>query len=612
MVVRTAIADERSQKNLYLSRLLYTAIIFGALGLLLLGRYFYLQLVRHEYYSAHSEENRIQIRPVLPVRGLIYDRSGQLLAENRPMLSLMMAPARTPELERTLELLRRLVALREEEIRQFRRLLYRGGAIGEAPLRIGLDERDLARLAANRYRLPGVRVRAQLVRHYPQGERFAHVVGYTGAITAADRRRLDPVQYQGHYRIGKTGLEYFYERPLHGRTGREQVEVNAQGYTQRVLQRDFGQAGRDLHLHLDSELQRVALQGLAGRRGAVVALDTRDGGVLALVSSPSFDPNAFVYGLSARKFAGLRDSRDRPLFNRAVQGQYPPASTLKPVVALAGLYHGVITPEFTIEDPGRYTLGGRVYRDWREEGHGKVNLHVSIAESCDTYYYRLADRLGISPIVDFARFFGLGSATGIDLGGESTGLAPGPAWKQEQVGEPWYAGDTLNVAIGQGYILATPLQLAWLSAKIATRGAAPVPRLVQGTRRPPLLPDTPQIPRWMWEQLRRSMEAVVHDPRGTAHNIAADLDYRIAGKTGTAQLVSLVTDAQGERVMPDPANRNLVDHSLYIGFAPAGTAQIAVAVLVENSGRGALVAAPIARQLFDSWLQRPGTGAGGG
>ena len=451
-------------------------------------------------------------------------------------------------------------------------------------------------------------VDAQLQRHYPHGALFAHALGYVGRINEQEAAEIDAADYRGTFHIGKTGVEKRYEESLHGEVGYQTVETNAHGRVLRVLERFDPQPGENLMLHLDYDLQRTAHGALAGRRGAVVAIDTLTGGVLAMVSTPSFDSNLFVNGISSREYSALRDSPDVPLFNRSVQGQYPPGSTVKPMVALAGLSEELIDEEFTIADPGWYRLPGdrRRYRDWilriRGTGHApEVDLKMALAESCDVYFYDLARRLTIDTMHDHLEGFGFGARSGIDTTAERPGVLPSTAWKRAAMGQPWYPGETLSAGIGQGYMLATPLQLAVATAIVATRGVHREPRLVQwfGEERlatplhDPVLADPGH-----WDAIIDGMREVVHGQRGTARAIGRNIDYQMAGKTGTAQVIGIAQDAVYNEDEIDERHRN---HGLFVAFAPLEAPTIAVAVIVENGG-GSSAAYPIARTVIDNWL----------
>ena len=603
--------DERTEQRIYMLRWRVMAFLVVLAAILLVGRYTYLQVVQHGYYRAHSDRNRIHVRQVSPVRGLIYDRDGGLIADSRTVLTLVVVPEQVPDLDGALETLRDLMGLKDSEIERFQYLLEQRPSFAELPLRTGLSDEDIARLAVEQHRMPGVDIRARLVRRYYHGQRYAHLVGHMGAITAAERRRLNRGQYRGTYYIGKVGLEQAYESILHGEPGHEQVEVNAWGRVLRVLEYQPAVSGQDLHLHVDSRVQLAAMAALAGRRGAVVVLDPRDGGVIAAVSSPGFDPDQFAVGMDAEQFGHLQNSPDKPLFNRALQGLYAPASAFKPVIALAGLHYDAIDAERRISDIGYYILGGRRYRDWLEGGHGQVDMRRSLVESCDTYYYLLAESLGIKRIASFASRFGFGTVTGVDLRGETSGIMPDRAWKSRRHGEPWYIGDTLNVGIGQGYMLVTPMQMAVMAAMLANRGRPVVPRLVRRVGNnfplpPPVPPPLLEVAPEHWDVMHNALEDVVHSPAGTAHNIASGALYRMAGKTGTVQVIGLVEEEEGAAVpAPRPVlQEELRDHAVFIGYAPADDPRLAVAVVVENGGHGGRVAAPIARRIFDAWLQQ--------
>jgi penicillin-binding protein 2 len=471
-----------------------------------------------------------------------------------------------------------------------------------------MSDEEIATVAINRYRLPGVEVEAQLVRHYPMGELFVHALGYVGRINEHELQALDPKDYAGTHHIGKLGIEREYEDILHGSVGYENVETNARGRVLRVLDSTPPVPGSDLHLHLDAYVQQVAFDALQGERGAIVAIDPATGGVIAFVSTPAYDPNLFIRGISHADYAALRDSVDRPLFNRALQGQYPPGSTVKPIFALAGLEYGVMTPNTMVPDPGWYQLPNdeRQYRDWKKGGHGAlVGLFQAIAESCDVYFYELANRLGVDRLHAFSSHFGLGERTGIDLPNESRGLMPSREWKRQSQRRPWYPGETLSLGIGQGYMLATPLQLADAAAVLATRGKRMQPHLVAR------IGDEAVEPKWVdgvslrkpeyWDLVQSAMEGVVHSLRGTAKGISKGMDYRIAGKTGTAQVVTIQRNARGDAIDEEEKRRR--DHALFIAYAPADNPRLAIGIIVENGEHGSSTAAPIARKVFDAYFQ---------
>jgi penicillin-binding protein 2 len=600
-------------------RLKAGAAFVGLLTIILLGRAFYLQVMQHEHYIERAESNRISLVPTAPNRGLILDRNGRILAENYSAYTLEITRARTTDLETTLTELGELIEITPGQVRRFRRLLSESHEFETVPLRSKLTDEEVAILAANRYRLPGVEVKARLFRNYQAGPGMAHVVGFIGRINDRDLERLREQNIERNYRgsayIGKTGLEQSYEALLHGRTGFDQMETDASGRAVRMLSRIPPVPGKDLRLHLDAELQAVAEQAFGDFLGGLVALDPNTGGVLALVSKPGFDPNLFVDGIDPETWKSLNESPDRPMVNRALRGVYPPGSTIKPLLALAGLELGLRKPTDSIVDPGHFSLpnSSHQFRDWKRGGHGVVDLRRSISQSCDTYYYELAVDMGIDRMHDYLAQFGLGDKTGIDLDGESAGLLPSRDWKQRRFKQPWYPGETVIAGIGQGYHLTTPLQLATAAAMLANGGKRIEPRLVQAMREP-LAQDWQPLPGAVRGQVAitpKHLEVVregmmdVMRPGGTAARSAAGAPYAIAGKTGTAQVVGI---KQGAKYDASRLAREHQDHALFIAYAPAENPTIAVAVLVENGGSGSGTAAPIARALFDYYLtgKRPG------
>jgi len=602
--------DHLREARIFQVRLVVAAaFIVCALVLLILG-YYRLQIVQHQDYATRSDRNRVHVQPIAPTRGLIYDRQGRLLAENRPSYTLSLIRERVDDMDATLRLLRSLVEVSSSDLEKFYdQLRQRRRPFEAVPLRYRLSEEEIARLAVNEYRLEGVEVEAQLVRHYPEKELFAHVIGYVGRISQADIARFSPLEYQrysGTHSIGKSGLERQYESVLLGQVGRQNVETNARGRVLRVLDRADPQPGQDLHLHLDTELQRAGAEALAGQRGALVALDVATGGVLAAVSMPSFDPNLFVTGISFRDYRSLNQSLDLPLFNRFLQGQYPPGSTLKPMLGLAGLHEGVVDPEDTIRDPGYYRLPGddRLYRDWKRRGHGtEVDLYQAIAESCDVYYYDLGHRMGVDRMSAFGDLFGLGQRTGVDIPSERSGVWPSRAWKRNRRGLPWFPGDNLNMAIGQGFVLTTPMQLAQMTATLASRGERLQPQMVKRLGGRTLVPEVQarfEVEQAHWDTIIEGMAGVIHGERGTARHLAIGADYQMAGKTGTAQVVAI---PQGEEYDSEALEERQRDHALFVGFAPLEKPEIAVAVIVENGESGSSVAGPVARKMFDAYLR---------
>lgn len=613
MKARSELRNHQRERHDFWERLGVLKGLVVACFLLLLGRFFYLQVWHHDHYHTLAENNRISLVPTLPNRGLIMDRNGVVLAHNYSAYTLEIIPARVQNLGRTLDELGKLVTITAADRRRFDRQREQGRRFESLLLRAHLNQDEVARVAVNRYRLPGVDVRSRLFRHYPNGKQAAHLLGYIGRINDADLGRLEArgelSSYKGTDHMGKAGLELFYERRLHGITGFRNVEVDAHGKAVRVLSSTVPVAGDDLMLSLDIRLQAIAEQAFGRRRGALVALDPQTGGVLAYVSQPSFDPNLFVDGIDSEHWQALNTSPDKPLINRPLRGIYPPGSTFKPFVALAGLAAGKRQPPFHIADPGFYMLPGNRhrYRDWKPEGHGLVDLQKAVTVSCDTFFYGLAHELGIERLTDFVSHFGFGRKTGIDLEGESSGLLPTPAWKQKRWKERWYPGETLITGIGQGYTLVTPMQLAQATAVLANRGVAVRPHLVsairlagRGAPGPLAVHTTDRVslnPRH-FEIVRQGMLDVTR-PGGTAASVGAGAPYTIAAKTGTAQVVGIRQGAKYNERALDERHR---DHALFIAYAPAEQPRIALAVIVENGGHGGSAAGPIARQVMDYHL----------
>ena len=603
-----ALKDPHRESRIYSARTVTAILIVLSLLGVILTRYHSLQITEYEIYRTQSESNRVKLQPLPPKRGLIYDRNGVLLADNRPSFTLSVIKERVPDLDATLAELRRLVPISDGDIEKFHERLKRRRPYEPVPLRFRLDGDERARLAVDRYRLPGVVVEAQLLRHYTYGELFSHALGYVGRINERETFELDETDYRGTFHVGKVGVEKFYEDMLHGDVGYQNVETNAHGRVLRVLERYAPKPGADLKLHLDINVQRAAYRALGDRRGAVVAIDPRTGGVLALVSTPGFDTNLFVNGISTSDYSALRDSPDVPLFNRAIQGQYPPGSTIKPVMGMAGLESGLVTPESTVPDPGYYRLPGdsHRYRDWilriRGTGHApEVDLNMAIAESCDTYFYDLGRRLTIDRMADYLAPYGLGDRTGVDTTNERRGVLPSTQWKRDALNQPWYPGETISASIGQGYMLTTPMQLAVATSVLASKGARRVPRLLMAVDGKPL--DAPELEPMRakpenWDAVYKGMLDVVHSKRGTAKALAKGIRYQMAGKTGTAQVIGIAQNAVYKEDEVDERHRH---HGLFIAFAPAEAPTIAVAIIVENGG-GSSAASPIARHVIDTWL----------
>jgi penicillin-binding protein 2 len=617
--------DHAAEQRLFGRRIIAATLVITFCAVALIARLAYLQILRHDYFTELSQGNRIRIDPLPPSRGLIYDRNGVALALNRPAYQLEVIREQTPDIEDTL---RRLVALQllpVEDLERTRRALNARRTFDVVPIRLQLSEEELARFAVNRPYFPGVEVRPRLTRYYPNVGSAVHALGYVAAISEKDQATIDVPNYAGTTLIGKLGIERAFEHELHGETGYQQMLVNAQGrLVERVginapdLVRHEPTAGNDLYLAIDERVQRTAEEALAGHRAAVVAIDPRNGDVVAYVSTPMFDPNGFARGLTVPEYAGLQGDVDRPLYDRAMRGVYPPGSTIKPLIALAALENDVIAPETTRVCHGAFQLPGsrHRFRDWKKGGHGTVDMHRAIAQSCDVYFYSVASQMGIDRMHDFLVQFGLGGPTGLDIGGERTGLVPSPAWKRTAFKRPelqtWFPGETVIAGIGQGYMLATPLQLAQAAATIATRGQRFAPRLVKKIRdarsgeirelAPKALPAVKLKDPAHWDIIIGGMIGVTNDPAGTARRSQAGAPYKIAGKTGTAQVFTV---GQNEKYNEKDITERMRDHALFIAFAPAEDPQLAVAVLVENGRSGSGTAAPIARKVFDAWLLPP-------
>ncbi len=587
----------------------FVLLLFG----LLFARFFYLQVSQREHYHTLAEANRISISPIVPNRGLIFDRNGEVLAHNYSAYTLEIMPNKVANLEATINELANVVEIATRDRKRFKKLMGESKQFESLPIRTRLSDIEVARFAANRYRFPGVEIKARLFRQYPKGEGASHVVGYISRINSQDLQQLeasgDSTNYRGSDYIGKIGVEQSYEKELHGITGFEEVETDAAGRAVRVLSRTPPISGNNLKLSLDAKLQEVAEQAFGERRGALVAIDPTSGDVLAFVSKPGFDPNLFVDGIDSENWDLLNNSIDRPLNNRALRGVYPPGSTFKPFMALAGLELKKRTPQYTISDAGFFSLPGSShrYRDWKVGGHGSVDMHKSLVISCDTYYYGLANDLGIDKIFSFISQFGLGKLTGIDIEGEVSGLLPSQEWKMRRHKQKWYAGDTISVGIGQGYNLTTPLQLAFATAILASNGTAFRPHLVKQVTnsKTGAVRDVVTQPQYTLnfnpENMLRVHNALmdVTRPGGTAARAGAGAAYTFAGKTGTSQVIGM---KQGEKYVESKVNERHRDHALFIAYAPAEKPKIALAVLVENGGHGGAAAAPIARLVFDYHL----------
>ncbi len=601
--------DTIRESQAFLNRAIIAGLLVVLAVLALAWRMVQLQIIDHEHFTTLSRENRVKVLPLPPTRGLIYDRKGVLLAQNRPAYSLEITPEQVADVDVTIAELAQIIEIDEEDLERFRQLRKRKRRFDSVPIRVNLSQDETAQFAVHRHRFPGVDIKAQLLRHYPHDLKTTHVLGYVGRISQRDLEQIDVSNYSGTSHIGKNGVEKTYESALHGVVGLEQVEVNAAGRKVRTLEQSAPEPGVDVHLHLDIRLQEVAMEAFGDNNGAAVAIDPKNGAVLAFVSQPGYDPNQFVEGISTKNYKALQQDDNRPLYNRALRGQYPPGSTVKPFMGLAGLERGAIKYDSSIYCPGFFRLPGNThrYRDWKKTGHGSMDIDSAIVQSCDVFFYKLAYELGVDRIHDFMSEFGFGDRTGIDLTGESTGLLPSREWKRRARRQPWYPGETLIIGIGQGYFLSTPLQLAAATAAIANDGTFYTPHVVDYLRSResgeinPIPPSAHPIPisrQQNWNDIRDGMLHVVEGARGTAKRIRSD-QYRIAGKTGTAQVFTV---AQDEEYDEEALEKKLRDHALFIAYAPADDPQIAVAVVVENGGHGGSVAAPIARAIMDAHL----------
>lgn len=599
---RARVRDVAAELKLIDRRYQLLGLAMLACLLLLAWRFAELQLIDHDLYAGRAENNRVALRALGPTRGLILDRKGRVLAENRPAYRLVVVPERVPDWAAMLDQLEALVSISDDEMARFDRARQRARRFQAIPLKTNLQADEVARLAAHRHRLLGVEVEPYLTRHYPFGELFAHVLGYVGRIDERDLARLGPDRYRASTHVGRTGIERAYEATLHGEPGVETVETNAQGRAVRVLERQPPKNGQDLQLTLDLDFQRAAVEALAGQAGAVVVLDVDTGAVRALVSEPGFDPNPFVNGISSSAYQALLDNPRRPLFNRFLQGAYEPGSTIKPFLALAGLAEGVIDPDQEMFSRGWFELDGegRRYRDWKRGGHGWVDLTKALAESVNVYFYEMAVGLGIDRMARELALFGFGQPTGIDLLGEGDGLLPTRAWKRGEFGEAWYPGETVITGIGQGFVVATPLQLAHATALLAAEGRAGAPYL-----------HAPSVPSARvahadehWRAVKEGMVEVIHGASGTARAVAQDVPIRFAGKTGTAQVFGLPDDADAvDEREQESLPEHLRNHALFVGFAPIDEPKWAISVVVEHGGGGATVAAPIGAEVMARMVQ---------
>ncbi len=607
----TPLKDIAQERNLFRSRIFTAAILVATCFTILLARYIHLQIQQYDYFSTESNKNRIKLQAIPPTRGYIYDRNGILLADNHPIFTVMVNLDDVSDLNKTLTALTPVLDLSPDEIERFTaRARVTGAQLNPIALKIDLNESQIARFSERKQEFPGVAIQTKMTRFYPYGELFAHVIGYVGRINDKEQATLDKNIYAGTDLIGKIGIEKSYENLLHGTPGYQYIEANAHGEIIRQLGKTDATRGDDLYLSIDYGLQKIAHDQLAGRRGAVVAMNPKTGEVLAFVSNPSFDPNPFIAGIKSDAYAALRDDPDQPLFNRVLQGLYPPGSTVKPIEGLGGINYGLIDWTSRIYDSGSFHLPGdsHLFRDDAKSGHGTVDLDKAITVSCDTFFYVLAYRMGIERMHEWMTQFGYGQKTGIDLPGEKGGLYPSPEWKLRARKAKWLAGETISLGIGQGYLLASPLQLVKSVAILANQGHIVTPHLLLGSKgqTPFVLPNksegvinfhgTAQD----WLNTREAMVNVIE--HGTAHGIGYGLTgYRIAGKTGTAQVVGI---AQGKKYNKAALTKRQLDHALFTAFAPADDPTIAIAIIVENGGFGASAAAPIARSMFDYYLHQ--------
>lgn len=622
----SAIRDHHSESSLFAGRALFCLFLVGVVFVILLVNLYHLQVTGFQEFQTRSNSNRITVLPVAPNRGLIYDRNGEILAENIAVYSIEIIPEEVPQLDDTLQRLVELLELPESTIPTFKNQLRRARRFPQIPFVDNVTEEQVARFSLHQHHFPGVSVEGRHQRYYPHGDLFTHVLGYVGRINRQDIQRLQATEQYANYAatrtIGKLGVERYYEETLHGKTGYQTVEVNNRGRVIRTLEFSPPTPGKDIYLEVDVEMQKIAQHQLQGRRGAIVVMDSKTGGLLAMYSNPSYNPNWFVSGISTSQYQSLLQDPNNPLINRASQGRYPPASTIKPHMGLLGLQKGTITPSTSIWDPGYYELEGveRRFRNWRSWGHGWVDLHKAIQVSNNTFYYELAHKLGIDAISDFMLDLGFGDFTGIDIHEENRAVMPSRGWKRANYNEAWYTGETLSVGIGQSFWTATPLQLATTTNTIVTKGRRLQPRFLRGIRegehiqyqepfeKQPLQLDNESY----FTTIMEGMERVISRADGTAHAAFVGAPYRAAGKTGTAQVISradieeeevIELDTDGEPI-PIEVDERLRNNATYVGYAPASDPQITLAIAIENVGGGGLNAAPVARRIMDFYFNK--------
>lgn len=589
------------EKHLIQNRLMVAAIGGACLLILLVVRLIWLQLIETERFQTASEANRLQTLPISPARGLIVDRNGMILAENRPNLQLLLVPEEVDDIDVMVSEVRSRIEFTDGDAERFaKNLKSRRRPRDPVVVKDDLSESEAALIAVDLFQFPGLQIEARPTRFYPYGGLTAHSLGYVGRLSLSELQAIEESRYAGTETIGKSGVEKAYEDALLGQVGVERVETSARGQIMRSVDRDEPVPGADIPLHLDIGLTAKLYEALGDRRGAIVAMDPQTGGILGLASAPTYDANAFIGGISQAEYATLQVNQDTPLFNRALRGQYPPGSTIKPMLGLVGLHYGAVTWEKEISDRGFFQLSGddHKYRDWKRWGHGRVNIEKAVIESCDTYFYEMAVRLGIDQMSEGMRWFGFGRRQGRDIQGDLPGVLPSREWKRQARNQSWYLGETVISGIGQGFWVTTPLQLAAATTAMARRGNFIEPHFS-------VLEDVdagasvPLGDSMDWERMIDAMEDVLHGERGTARGAARGLNYRIAGKTGTVQVVGI---AQEEEYKEDEIEERLRDHALFVGFAPADSPSIVLALVIENGGSGGTSAAPVARQIFDYWV----------
>jgi len=590
------------QQKFYM-RLLVGCFFMAVLTAILVSRYYYLQVINHDVFMTKSENNSLLIEPITPARGNIYDRNGVVLAMNRPSFNLSIVSERTVNLDLLLSNVSKLISISDFEKKQFFKSLKRKRRPFEpVQLKKDLSEEERAILAVHQFDLRGSLVTAKLLREYPLGSSTAHITGYVGAINEQELKTLDPLLYSGALVLGKSGIEKKYEQNLVGQPGYQMVEVNSLGRVMRELNKVDPVNGKDLHLYLDHRLQEKAYEVLEGEKGSVVLIEVDTGGILAMASAPSYDPNKFVKGISHKNYNLLAKSSEKPLFDRALLGQYPPGSTMKPVYGLAALNEGIIDEKYNIYDPGYFQLPGskHKYRDWKRGGHGHdIHLNNAIIESCDTFFYKLSTLMPISILHKYGTIFGIGEKTGIDMPHEKNGIMPSRDWKKRTHNLAWYPGDSVNASIGQGFTLATPLQLAVMTVGLANQGKIPVPRIARDKNPSLLVKKEVEIQKKYWNYIRKAMKDVVHDPTGTARRINQGIDYEISGKTGTVQVIGIKQKERYDIASIAKKNR---DHALFIAYAPSDKPKVAIAIIIENGGSGSARAAPAAKEVIETYM----------